>query len=159
MIAIVLATIAAQITCGAAEADSDAVAAIAAQRAAFNTAIAEGDIAGVEAVLAPDVILRAGTSSTLYAGLDEQVAIWAEDFAAGADRLIYVRTPDCIEVSPLVGFAFEHGHWRGAPAGGGSDEFVAGRYTAKWALQDGTWRLDAELFLTTDCAGTLCPDR
>jgi ketosteroid isomerase-like protein len=155
MIATLMAVLAAQTSCHT----GPEAAAIEAQRAAFNTAIAEADIAGIDAVLAEDVILRAGTSSTLYAGREAQIEIWAEDFAAGTDRLIYVRTPDCIEASPLVDFAFEYGHWRGTPAGGGTDDFVAGRYTAKWALQDGNWRLDAELFLTTDCAGALCPAR
>lgn len=155
MIATLMAALAAQMSCHT----GPEAASIEAQRAAFNTAIAEADIAGIEAVLTEDVILRAGTSSTLYAGREAQIETWAEDFAAGNDRLIYVRTPECVEASPLVDFAFERGHWRGTPAAGGSDDFVGGRYTAKWALQDGTWRLDAELFLTTDCAGALCPDR
>lgn len=136
-------------------AEGEAAAPIVETRQAFNAAIRDADLAAIEAVLAPDVVLVTGTDSDLFQGREAQLAVWRSDFEERAnDRMVYVRTPECVERSDLVPIALEHGRWRGeGPAGA----FAAGRYTAKWR-REGTWRIEAELFMTTTCGGEGCPE-
>jgi ketosteroid isomerase-like protein len=115
-------------------------------RAAFNKALADGDLNAIGAILAPAVILVAGTDSALLSGRKAQLAAWKREFAA-ADRIVYVRKPDTITVSSVEPIAFEHGHWQGITA---SDGEIAARgdYTAKWRNTGGAWTIEAELYLT-----------
>lgn len=135
-------------------AEAEAAAPIVEQRQAFNAAIRDADLAAIEAVLAPDVVLVTGTDSDLFQGREAQLAVWRSDFEKRADdRMVYVRTPECVERSDLAPIALEHGHWRGeGPAG----TFAVGRYTAKWR-REGEWRIEAEVFMTTACGGAGCP--
>ncbi|NKI36364.1 nuclear transport factor 2 family protein [Wenzhouxiangella sp. XN79A] len=128
--------------------------AVSAERAAFNDAIRDGDLAIVERVLVDDVVLVAGTHSDLFVGKDAQLDLWRREFSGSTDRLIYVRTPNCIRTSPVRPIALERGTWRGeSPAG----DFAAGSYSAKWRRIDGSWMLEAELFMTETCGGSACP--
>jgi len=115
-------------------------------RAAFNKALADGDLNAIGAILAPDVILITGTDSALLSGRKAQLAAWKREFAA-ADRTVYVRMPDTITLSPVEPIAFEHGHWQGITA---SDGEIAARgdYTAKWRNTGAAWAIEAELYLT-----------
>ena len=63
------------------------------QRAAFNRAIAIGDIRGIAAVLADNVQMVTGTDSSLYSGKAAQLEIWSQNLR-DRSRGIYVRTPD-----------------------------------------------------------------
>jgi len=125
------------------------------RRAAFNGAIRDGDIAFIETVLTDEVVLIAGTHSDLFQGRAAQLAIWRSDFAKGDSRLVYVRTPECIEFSAIGPMALEHGHWRGQGLG---PDLAAGRYTAKWRRHDDGWRIEAEIFMTDECGGAACPE-
>ncbi|MEE2526513.1 nuclear transport factor 2 family protein [Hyphobacterium sp. HN65] len=136
----------------------DAAAEIRAQRAAFNTAIAERDLDTIADVLNEDVVLIAGTYSDLFLDEMTQLQVWQDDFIT-EDRLVYVRIPDCVQVSPLMPLAMEYGTWIGRRETDPESGFVAGSYAAKWALTDGEWRLDAETFMTESCEGDLCPSR
>lgn len=140
--------------CDADEAAAD----IRAQRAAFNTAIAERDLDTIADVLNEDVVLIAGSYSDLFLDEMTQLQVWQDDFA-DADRLIYVRTPDCVHISPLMPLAMEYGTWIGRRETDPEAGFVAGSYAAKWARTDGDWQLDAETFMTESCGGDLCPSR
>lgn len=131
------------------------VEAITEQRTAFNEAIAAGDLPAVEAVLAEDVVLVAGTHSDLFTGREAQLGIWQQDFDSGAQRLVYVRTTQCITPSDLLPMAMETGTWRGENQAG---DFASGTYSAKWRLIDDAWRLEAEVFMTEDCGGSACPE-
>lgn len=125
------------------------------RREAFNVAIRDGDLSTIEAILTDDVVLVAGTHSDLFLDREAQLDIWRSEFEKGSDRLIYLRTPECVERSDIAPMALEYRHWRGAGPG---DDFAAGRYTAKWREVDGAWRLEAEVFMTTSCGGGACPD-
>lgn len=125
--------------------------AIRAARAAFNRALAEGDLAGVAAVLADKAVLVAGTDSAILSGRKAQLAVWKRDFA-GPDRVVYERMPAQVIVSPVAPIAMEHGRWRGVSRTAAAD-FAAGSYTAKWRCFDGTWLIEVELFLTEECGG------
>lgn len=146
--------IAAAALCAAA--GDSAAAQIAAARDAFNRAIAEKDAEAIAGVLADRVLLVTGTDSEVVVGRAAQVDLWRTDFER-PDRLVYVRTPECVSMSPLYPIAAETGAWRGAPEKGG-DDHVGGIYAAKWRRVEDRWRLEAETFATMSCGGALCPD-
>ncbi len=124
-------------------------------RADFNRAIAAGDLETVRSILAGNAFLISGTDSIQFSGREAQVDLWREDFAKD-DRLLYVRSPDCVTLSDLYPIAMETGDWRGAPAAN-EENFVGGRYAAKWREVDGRWLIESETYLTTRCGGALCP--
>jgi ketosteroid isomerase-like protein len=128
--------------------------AIRGQRAAFNRALASGDLAGVAAVLADKAMLIAGTDSAVLSGRKAQLAVWKRDFAS-ADRVIYERMPERIVVSPVAPIAMEYGRWHGGSKAMPED-FAAGSYAAKWRCFGGTWQIEAETFLTEACGGAFC---
>lgn len=116
------------------------------RRAAFNRALAEGDLAAIGPLLAPDAVLVAGTDSALISGRKAQLLAWKREFAAPA-RLVYTRTPETIRASAVEPIALEHGQWQGVVTGSG--ELVAsGDYTAKWRRIGADWVIEAEIFLT-----------
>ena len=135
--------------------DAAEIDAVRAQRAAFNAAIAAKDLEAIGAVLHENVLLVTGTASEVFDGRAAQLAIWGDDFAAN-ERAVYVRTPDCVRVSPVFPLALESGRWRGEWEGDPA-RFAAGVYSAKWRRVDGTWLLEAELFATEACGGEFCP--
>lgn len=118
--------------------------AIRARRAAFNRALAEGDLTAIGPLLAPDAILVTGTDSALLAGRKAQLMAWKREFAAPV-RTLYTRTPGTILVSPVEPIALEHGRWEGAAAHAPT---ASGDYTAKWRLTGAQWVIEAEIYLT-----------
>lgn len=120
--------------------------AIRSRRAEFNRAIAVGDAGAIGPILARDCVMVTGTDSAVIAGRMGQVKVWKREFAAGA-RMVYVRTPERIEVSSVEPIAMEYGAWQGS-----SDGVVAasGSYVAKWRDVAGNWVIEAEVFLTLD---------
>ncbi|MEC3909885.1 nuclear transport factor 2 family protein [Sphingobium sp. CR2-8] len=115
-------------------------------RAAFNRALADGDLAAIGPLLAMDVVMVTGTDSAVIAGRKAQLLAWKREFAA-PDRLVYTRTPDAIVASPVEPIAMEHGRWQGVAVSSG-DLLASGRYSAKWRAVGGTWVIEAELYLT-----------
>lgn len=87
-------------------------AAIRAQRAAFNKALASVDFRAIGDVLADDAQMVTGADSMVVAGKAAELALWSEDLR-GPRRRVYVRTTDRVQVSPLAPMALEMGHWRG----------------------------------------------
>ena len=64
-----------------------------------------------------------------------------------AGRLVYIRTPETVTMSPALPLAFEHGAWRGESAIDGAAQ-ASGIYTAKWRRFGSEWMIEAELYLT-----------
>ena len=116
------------------------------QRAKFNQALADADLAAIEPLLANNVVLVAGTDSALLSGRKAQLLAWKREFAV-RERTIYLRKPETITLSPVAPIAFEHGHWEGSAAGG--EVLASGVYTAKWRRMGADWVIEAELYLTT----------
>lgn len=116
------------------------------RRARFNQALAEADLNAIASILAPNVILVAGTDSAVISGRKAQLATWKRDFAM-AERSIYVRTPETVIVSPIWPLTFEYGEWRGTSAADGTTT-ASGTYTAKWRQFGPEWLVEAELYLT-----------
>ncbi|WP_380872243.1 DUF4440 domain-containing protein [Sphingomonas sp. DBB INV C78] len=125
--------------------------AIRARRAAFNRAIAEGDTAVIGPILARDCVMVTGTDSAVIAGRNAQLKVWQREFAApkagSGSRLVYVRTPGTITVSPVEPIALEQGEWQGSEQAGGPPA-ASGLYSAKWREQGGQWVIEAEIFVT-----------
>ena len=121
------------------------------RRAAFNRAIAEGDAAAIGPILARDCVMVTGTDSAVIAGRMAQVKVWQREFAArsgsSGGRLIYVRMPGTIIVSPVEPIALEQGEWQGTDATSGALA-ASGVYTAKWRELGGLWVIEAEIFVT-----------
>jgi ketosteroid isomerase-like protein len=115
-------------------------------RAAFNRALAAADLAAIGPLLAPDVVLVAGTDSAVITGRKAQLQAWKHEFAARA-RSVYSRIPETVIVSPVAPIAFEHGQWQGVAAADGAVQ-ASGSYTAKWREIGGAWVIEAELYLT-----------
>ena len=135
--------------------DTTTIGTVKERREAFNKAIADKDIDGVAGVLAEDVILVTGSDSDLYSGANTQIELWSKEFE-NPDRAIYVRTPACIRVSPILPIALEYGSWRGERIVT-KDDFAAGSYAAKWRKSGDQWLLESEIFATEDCGGSFCP--
>ncbi|MEJ6009748.1 nuclear transport factor 2 family protein [Novosphingobium aquae] len=115
------------------------------RRAAFNRAIAHSDLAAIGQFLTNDAVLVAGTDSALLSGRKAQLLAWKREFAS-ADRTVYTRLPDKIELSAVAPIAMEHGKWQGVTLSG--IDLASGTYAAKWRKAGGEWMLEAEIFLT-----------
>jgi ketosteroid isomerase-like protein len=153
LLALLLAAAAAAHWPGAAQAEQQ----IRAQRAAFNRAIAKGDIPAIAAVLADNAQLVSGSGSNVTAGKRAQVDLWSQDLR-DKSRGIYVRTPDRIDLSPVAPMAMETGHWRGVDSKSAKD-WASGLYSAKWRRVGNKWKLEAETYMTTACGGGWSPKR
>lgn len=129
--------------------------AIRAQRAAFNAAIAKGDLAAIGAVLADKALIVTGADSLVFNGKADELKLWAEDLAAPS-RGLYVRTPDRITLSPIAPMALETGHYKGVDSKS-ADDWSSGTYFAKWRRIGGTWLIESETYMTTACGGKYCP--
>jgi hypothetical protein len=116
------------------------------RRAAFNRALAQGNLSAIGPLLAPDTVMVTGTDSAVISGRKAQLRVWQREFASGT-RTTYVRTPDTIQVSAIEPIAFEHGHWLGL-SGTGAPPVASGSYTAKWRMVGSEWVIEAEIYLT-----------
>lgn len=116
------------------------------RRAAFNQALAEGDLAAIGPILAANAVLVAGTDSAIITGRKAQLLAWKREFAA-RPRTVYVRVPATIVASPVEPIALEHGKWHGS-SGADGPVLAAGDYTAKWRKIGDAWVIEAEIFLT-----------
>lgn len=126
--------------------DAAADLAIRLRRAAFNRALAVGDLAAIGPLLAPDVVLVTGTDSAVLAGRKAQLQAWKREFAApAAQRNNYVRTPAALTVSAVEPVAMEQGEWTCTVA---ETVTARGSYAAKWRRIGVDWAIEAELFVT-----------
>ncbi len=116
------------------------------RRAAFNRALADADIAAIGPILAPNVVLVAGTDSAVIAGRKAQLQAWKREFGA-QPRFVYARIPDTIIGSTVEPIALEHGKWRGTSSATG-ELLAAGDYSAKWRKIGDDWVIEAEIFVT-----------
>jgi len=137
-------------------ADGGPARAIEAQRQSFNRAIEAGDLDTIAAVLAEDVVLITGTDSDVYSGRQAQVDLWRGDFVSD-ERLVYVRTPECIQLSERFPIALERGRWRGERENGPPGA-VQGAYSAKWRHDGEAWRIEVEVYMTQACHASICPE-
>lgn len=142
------------IVCGQAAvlADSSAdVRAIVAARARSNAAIARHDTAGSAREMMPDVTVVSSTSA-MGTGVAVNVSRMATQFERRPDTR-WVRTPETIAVFDAWGVASERGQWVGTWTEPDGPLVICGNYAAQWRRQDGTWRIQGELFVPLRCEG------
>ena len=126
--------------------------AIRAARAYSNHAIAAHDVEGVVSVMASEYFgLSSGNSRSV--GRDAARASYAHIFAS-RPGVVFVRTPRAITVNPQWKQAGELGSWTGRWSSTDGNVRVGGSYFAKWNKVSGQWKLLAETFVQTTCAGT-----
>lgn len=128
--------------------------AIRARRAAFNDAIAAHDAGAALTFLDSDYQITTGAGEVSQGRFGE-AETWEAIFAR-ADDIVYVRTPDRVDVASPAVRAYEGGVWRGSWTTPRGRQELGGRYTAHWRLVDGRWLIRSEIFVTLSCKGPDC---
>ena len=121
-------------------------------REQFNAAIARHDAEAVASFLDARYHITVGSGDLNWGGRAEE---WAEVFTS-TDDVIYVRTPESVDVSSSGDRAAEIGSWVGSWTTPGGPQQVGGRYAAHWQRMDGGWKIRSELFVTLSCEGPEC---
>jgi ketosteroid isomerase-like protein len=124
------------------------------RRSQSNAAIARHDVEAVVSFLDAEYQITAG-SGELFHGKAAEFEAWRAVFARAAD-LVYVRTPESVEVSTTGERAVEIGAWVGSWTTSKGPHHVRGRYAAHWRKVGGLWKIRAELFVTLSCEGVGC---
>lgn len=121
-----------------------AEAAIRAQRAASNRAIAARDVDGVVACMLDDVRV-AVAGGPLLSGRKASRRAFAEQFA---DRTFrgYVRDAERVVVHDPPTTATEHGRWVGRWRAGLRERVLSGHYVAHWRYTAMGWLIASEEF-------------
>ena len=70
--------------------------------------------------------------------------------------VIYVRTPETIQVFSSWNMASESGTWEGHWTENGEPCELSGSYFAKWHKINGRWMIRAEVFVPLSCSGKFC---
>ena len=124
-------------------------------RADYNDAIARHDVPAIVAFLDEEYQITTSLGQLLQ-GPDAEAAGWQELFATRQD-LLYVRSPESIEISNDYPLAAETGTWLGTWSTSDGPVRTGGRYAAMWRQVDGTWKVRSELFVALFCEGIRCP--
>ncbi len=119
-----------------------------------NAAIARHDVEAVVSFLDVEYQVTVG-SGDLFHGRAEERERWRAEFARAGD-VLYVRTPESVEVSSSGERAAEIGVWVGSWTTPNGPRRVGGRYAAHWRRVGGSWKIRAELFVTLRCEGVGC---
>jgi ketosteroid isomerase-like protein len=119
-----------------------------------NAAIARHDVEAVVSFLDSDYQITVG-SGGLFHGRAAELEAWRAEFARAAD-LVYVRTPESVEVSTSGERAAEIGVWVGSWTTLNGPHRLRGRYAAHWRKVGGSWKIRSELFVTLRCEGVGC---
>ena len=126
--------------------------AIRAARAQSNQAIAARDVAGIARHWMPDVHIVTSTSAQA-SRREANGQRMADQFTRRPDT-IYVRTPATVDVFGPWGVASERGEWTGRWTEPDGVVQVSGTYLAQWRKVNGTWLIQAEVFVPTACRGS-----
>jgi ketosteroid isomerase-like protein len=121
-------------------------------RARSNTAIAAHDLDGIAGAWMPDVHVVSSTSAQT-AGSQDNRRRMAQQFKTRPDT-IYVRTPATVQVFSSWNVASERGEWIGRWTEPDGKLEIGGTYQAQWRKIDGSWRIQAELYVPTHCRGS-----
>ena len=124
-------------------------------RAEYNDAIARHDVPEIISFF--DAEYQITTSlGQLSQDVEGEAADWRELIAIRKD-LLYVRSPESIEISKDYPLAAEIGTWVGTWSTNQGPVRTGGRYTAMWRQVDGMWKVRSELFVALYCDGISCP--
>jgi len=128
---------------------------IRALRAESNAAIAAHDATALIGFQHKNYQLTTGNGVQLKESPAETQAAFERIFTR-ADDLLYVRTPEVVDVGEGARRAYEAGSWRGSWTTDAGSTDIGGRYTAYWLKDDGEWKVLSELFVTLRCKGPDC---
>lgn len=128
-------------------------------RAASNRALAAHNAAAFASLVGKDAVVTSASGATVHGRDELQKAIegqWKEK-----PDLVYVRTPEAIEISRSDAAASERGTWVGRSKTAGAME-RRGNYMAVWRREITgagvpSWTIAAEVFVALDCEGAGCP--
>ncbi|HEY4196672.1 MAG TPA: nuclear transport factor 2 family protein [Mucilaginibacter sp.] len=118
-----------------------AITAIKGSRTASNAAIARHDIDGMSKYWLNDFVQTIGKGTTLT-GKDAIIAAWKGLFRDNS-TVSYIRKPSNITISDDGTMAWETGTWTGQ-----NSYSKGGNYSAMWRKTDGTWKIQAELYVS-----------
>lgn len=124
-------------------------------RARYNAAIADHNVPGIVSFLDEEYQITTSLGQ-LSEGRDDDAAAWKQLFATRKD-VLYVRSPESIEVSKDYPLAAEVGTWVGTWTTVDGKVRTGGRFSAMWRKVDGEWKVRSELFVALYCDGTRCP--
>jgi ketosteroid isomerase-like protein len=124
-------------------------------RAEYNDAIARHDVPGIVSFF--DAEYQITTSLGQLSQDVEGEAIGWRELIESREDLLYVRSPESIEVSRDYPLAAEIGNWVGTWTTSQGPVRTGGRYTAMWRKVDGVWKVRSELFVALFCDGISCP--
>jgi len=117
------------------------IAAITESRASSNAAIARHDIDGISKYWLNDFVQTIGRGTSLT-GKDTIIATWKALFRSNS-TVSYVRKPSKIIIGDNGVMAWETGTWIAK-----NSYSKGGNYSAMWRKIDGSWKLQAELFVS-----------
>jgi ketosteroid isomerase-like protein len=128
---------------------------IRAARADYNDAIARHDVPAIVSFLDEEYQVTTSLGQLLQ-DRDGEAAAW-RDLIKSREDLLYVRSPESIEVSSEYPLAAELGTWVGTWSTNQGEVRTGGRYAAMWRQVDGVWKVRSELFVALYCTGASCP--
>jgi len=134
------------------QAAPDDAALIRAARADSNAAIARHDLAGIAKHWLPNVSIVTSTGAHDDTKPGNAGRMGAQ-FTRRPDT-VYVRTPSTIEVFAAWEVASERGEWTGRWTEPDGVVDIRGTYLAHWRKVNGTWLIQAEVFVPTSCTGS-----
>lgn len=114
---------------------------IRAARQHSNTAILNGNVAGVAQYWMDDMIVISGEGGQ-YIGKKVLVAVFTEMFAANPP--VFERIPETVTIGDSGVLAWETGTWNY------KTEKFRGNYSAMWRKVKGKWLMQSELFVSLD---------
>jgi hypothetical protein len=124
-------------------------------RSKFNESIKNHDAASIGAFLDSEYQITTSNGEQYQGTPEEEVAAWDEIFRNNED-VVYVRSPELIEVSSYNVLAAESGTWTGSWSQSEGAVEIGGRYFAQWRNVDGEWKIRAEIFVGLFCKGSGC---
>ena len=128
---------------------------ITALRAEFNEAMENHDAANIGKYLDSQYQITTSNGEHVQGVPEEEVADWARIFGDRPD-VVYVRTPDTVEVSSYYDLAAENGTWVGRWNSSKGDVEIGGKYFAQWRKVDGDWKIRTEVFVGMYYNGSGC---
>lgn len=120
-------------------------------RLASNAAIAAHDTSAIARYWATDILVLTSRNSQ-NVGKNRNAEAFANEFKV-KQNVIYIRTPDRVEVSSLGNMASEAGHWVGEWTDGNERIKVTGTYYGKWLKSGDDWVIRAEVYTALTCEG------
>jgi ketosteroid isomerase-like protein len=121
-------------------------------RLAQNAAIAAHRIDEIASYWTDDVSICRALGAQL-SGKAAYRQLFVEDDPKNPNVIVYVRTPNDIEVSSHWELAFETGVWSGHIGSAEGPVALGGRYSAQWVKRNGHWLIRSEVYVALNAAG------